>query len=124
MGRNAKSAVDAGVVDFVLLPAHMPAKLMEIHAAYASQETEGKVQERPVDGEILKNIFSFVRQNSGADFNYYKKPTIIRRIDRRMAINQIGSLQDYLSFLRENKSEQELLFHDLLIKVTSFFRDP
>ncbi|MGB7394856.1 MAG: protein-glutamate O-methyltransferase CheR, partial [Pricia sp.] len=64
-----------------------------------------------------------IRNNSGVDFGYYKKPTVLRRIDRRMAINQMARHEDYLEFLRDNKPEQQSLFQDLLIKVTSFFRD-
>jgi two-component system CheB/CheR fusion protein len=77
-----------------------------------------------MDGEAVHSILSVVHEHSGVDFNFYKQPTVLRRIDRRMAITQLSMYADYLELLRGNSSERELLFQDLLIKVTSFFRDP
>lgn len=122
-----KSAIEAGVVDFILPAEEIPAKLIKVHAAYKTTgNIADKVQTKKtdIDEDGLKKILSLVRQHSEVDFSYYKRPTIIRRIDRRMAINQSAGHEDYLALLRENKAEQEALFQDLLIKVTAFYRDP
>ncbi len=119
-----KNAIEAGVVDFVLAVEEIPAKLVNISALYAADAHGGDGPEPKTDGNGFEKILSMVRQHSGLDFSNYKRPTVQRRIDRRMAINQMPGHEDYLGFLQENKSELESLFQDLLIKVTSFFRDP
>jgi two-component system, chemotaxis family, CheB/CheR fusion protein len=65
-----------------------------------------------------------LRTQSGHDFSLYKKSTIYRRIERRMGLHQITKITDYVRYLRENSQESDLLFKELLIGVTSFFRDP
>lgn len=77
------------------------------------------------DGETaLKRIFELVRTRTGHDFSRYKRATLLRRLGRRIQLNHRSSLDEYLVFLRENAHEVQLLFDDLLISVTSFFRDP
>ena len=76
------------------------------------------------DSEIFKQILTVLRVRRGVDFTYYKQNTLKRRIIRRMALNKIEKPADYLNFLRENKNEQDALYNDMLISVTSFFRDP
>jgi len=77
------------------------------------------------DGElVLKRIFDLVRVRTNHDFSRYKRATILRRLVRRMQLNHRTSLENYLSFLKENPEEVQALFDDLLISVTSFFRDP
>ncbi len=118
-----KSAIEAGAVDFVLRPEEMPAKLVQVFSSYGTEDVPDGDGDMEMDGDGLKKIFSLVRQKSGTDFNYYKKRTMLRRIHRRMAIHQIEGYKDYLDFLKNDRAEQEALFQDLLIKVTSFFRD-
>ncbi len=123
-----KSAIDAGVVDFVLPAEDIPAKLGEVLSLYANgnwaiKEDFQDLEKTPDSPNAVKKILDLLLRSNGVDFNYYKKPTILRRIDRRMAINQMAKHDDYLDLLRENRVEQEALFQDLLIKVTSFFRD-
>lgn len=72
----------------------------------------------------LEQIASVLRARTGHDFSQYKKSTQQRRVERRMALHQITSPASYLRFLQENTQEQELLFNELLIGVTNFFRDP
>lgn len=122
-----KSAIAAGVVDFVLPAEEIPSKLINVYAAYKTTGTAAdriQAKKTDIDENELAKIFSQLEHYSGMDFSHYKRPTIIRRIDRRMAINQMASHQDYLEFLEKNVAEKEALFQDLLIKVTSFFRDP
>ena len=119
-----QSAIDAGTVDFVLPAGEIPPKLIGVHAVYTNGALGETVQKERTDTDGVREILSLVRQKSGVDFSYYKLPTIERRIDRRMAINQITGHRDYLGLLAKDRAEQEALFQDLLIKVTSFFRDP
>lgn len=120
-----QSAIDAGVVDFVLPAEDIPAKLVQVYSTYINDlnQNDDDSDETTTHGNALKKILGLVHTISGVDFNYYKKPTVVRRINRRMAINQIADQDDYLHFLRDDRTEQQALFQDLLIKVTSFFRD-
>jgi len=120
-----QSAVNAGVVDFILAPEKIPAQLLQINSSYKTSHFFKAEEELPKDDEgIFKQILLLLRQRSGVDFTYYKQPTFHRRIARRIAIVKKKNLADYLKFLRSNKAEQDALFQDVLIPVTSFFRDP
>ncbi len=117
------SAVQAGVVDFVLSPEEMPQKLLEITKIINGEvDAEPSLQDQTTD--VFRQILSLLRIRKGTDFTYYKQTTIRRRILRRMALNKNEQPADYLTYLRKNKSEQDALYQDLLIPVTSFFRDP
>ena len=121
-----QSAVNSGVVDFILAPEKIPAHLLQINKTYESSHFfKGAEEELPKDDEaIFKQILMLLRQRSGVDFTYYKQPTFHRRIARRIAIVKKKTLSEYLKILRSDKSEQDALFQDVLIPVTSFFRDP
>lgn len=120
-----QSAVNAGVVDFILAPEKIPAQLLQINRAYKKNHFYKVEEELPKDDEnIFKQILLLLRQRSGVDFTYYKQPTFHRRIARRIAIVKRKNLADYLNYLRTDKAEQDALFQDVLIPVTSFFRDP
>lgn len=120
-----QSAVNAGVVDFILAPEKIPAQLSQINSAYQKSHFYKNEEELPKDDEnIFKQILLLLRQRSGVDFTYYKQPTFHRRIARRIAILKNTNIADYLNFLRIDKAEQDALFQDVLIPVTSFFRDP
>ncbi len=120
-GGMPHSAMEAGVVDFILPPEGIPKKLLEV-----VQTMNGFVQNESTanpDESVFKQILSLLRIRKGTDFTYYKQTTIRRRIYRRMALSQLRELTAYLKFLRENNTEQDVLYQDLLIPVTSFFRD-
>ena len=119
-----KNAIGAGVVDFVLPVEQIPTKLVNVYALYESDPVQDEEQKSKINENSLRKILSVLQQHSGVDFSFYKRPTVLRRLDRRMAINQITEQKDYLAFLIKNRAERESLFQDLLIKVTSFFRDP
>ena len=119
------SAVHAGVVDFILSPDQMPQKLLEVIHIISGAAVNPPDQGLPQKAEdVYKQILSLLRIRKGVDFTYYKQNNIRRRILRRMALNKNEDLAVYLDYLRENKTEQNILFHDMLIPVTSFFRDP
>ena len=119
-----RSAIATGLTDYVLPPAEMPAQLI----AYAAH-TFGK-RPRPVSPpthraeDLLKKICVLMRDQTGHDFSLYKQNTMIRRVERRMAVHQIDRLDGYVRYLQQNPAEGESLFRDLLIGVTNFFRDP
>lgn len=121
-----QSAVNAGVVDFILAPEKIPAELLKINSSYKTNHFFKQEEEQlpKNDEDNFKQILLLLRQRSGADFTYYKRPTFHRRIARRIAIAKKKNLADYLKFLRTDKAEQDALFQDVLIPVTSFFRDP
>ena len=123
------SAIAAGCADIVALPEDMPERILACFAwdgpsipAIAQAQTETTPPEPPAD--TIDNIFSLLRRRTRHDFSLYKPSTMNRRIERRMAIHGLPVLADYVRFLRQNPQEIDLLFKELLIGVTSFFRDP
>ncbi len=116
------SAAEAGVVDFILPPEEIPNKLLEvINKTILSDEELQNIPKQ--DEDVFKQILSLLRIRKGVDFTYYKQTTIRRRILRRILINKNEEPTEYLKFLRGSTAEQDLLYQDLLIPVTSFFRD-
>jgi two-component system CheB/CheR fusion protein len=119
-----RSAIATGLVDFVLPPAEMPAQLIA-YVNRAFKQDRGTALTPALKGDdALKKIFILLRAQTGHDFAEYKQNTIKRRVERRMAVQQIEHVDAYVMYLRKNASEVDALFRDLLIGVTSFFRDP
>ncbi len=118
-----RSAIATGLVDFELPPAEMPAQLIT-YAGRAFGHPSTATAPTPKAENALKKIFVLLRSQVGHDFSQYKPSTIQRRIERRMAVHQIETLDSYIKFLQATPAETEALFRDLLIGVTSFFRDP
>ena len=116
-----RSAMATGLVDMILAPDEMPQKLSTYFEQPLQIRREPDISE---DQERLRKIFALLRVQTGQDFSFYKTNTIQRRISRRMVLNQIEDNEAYLSFLRQNPQEVNALFHELLIGVTNFFRDP
>jgi len=120
-----ESAINAGVVDFILAPEKIPEQLLQINRIDKTSHVYKEEKQQNNDDEaIFKQILSQLRQRSGVDFIHYKDPTLRRRIARRIAIVKKKNITNYLKFLRTDIAEQDALFHDMLIPVTSFFRDP
>ena len=119
-----RSALATGLVDFELPPAEMPAQLIAYTAHAFSKLPRLSTNLAPKTGNSLKKIFILLRNQTGHDFSQYKPSTVHRRIERRMAVHQIDSIDDYIKYQQQTPAEVEALFRDLLIGVTSFFRDP
>ncbi|MFO7540672.1 MAG: chemotaxis protein CheB [Chloroflexota bacterium] len=121
-----RSAIATGLVDYVLLPEEMPAQLMAYAAqAYGHKPRPTLTPQPPQNKQNkLNKIFILLHAQTGHDFSQYKQNTVTRRIERRMAVQQIAELDDYIHYLQKNMAEAEALFQDLLIGVTQFFRDP
>jgi two-component system CheB/CheR fusion protein len=115
-----RSAIATGMVDFVLPPNEMPAQLLA-YASHAFVASASSTSPHPAGA--LEKIFLLLRSQTGHDFSQYKRSTIMRRIERRMAVHQVDRLDDYLRYLQLTKAEVDALFKDLLIGVTNFFRD-
>ena len=117
------SAIATGVVDYVLPPAQMPAQLIAYVNRIFSNELRPALAMRQADDTLAK-ICILLRAKTGHDFSQYKQNTILRRTQRRMALREVTEARDYLQLLRHDAAEADALFRDLLIGVTSFFRDP
>ncbi len=115
------SAIATGLVDYVLPPDKMPEQLLSYVSGPFLKLAPEVTQ---VTDEPLQQIFVLLRDRTGHDFSNYKTTTIRRRIERRLNVHQIEDPSQYVRFAQENPSEIDLLFKELLISVTSFFRDP
>jgi chemotaxis methyl-accepting protein methylase len=116
------SAVDSGMADYIGRAEGLPAKLL----AYVKHTAASKARlaaEEKTSGPLEK-VCILLRAHTGNDFFLYKKNMLYRRIERRMSIHQIEKIVLYVRFLQENPHELDLLFKELLIGVTNFFRDP
>ncbi len=118
-----RSAIDEGLADVIVPAENLPSKII----AYVKHlpvilKPALTIQEQTLSS--LKKIIILLRTQTGHDFSLYKKNTIYRRIERRMGIHEIEKISTYVHFLQTNPQEIELLFKELLIGVTSFFRDP
>ncbi len=118
------SAIKTGLADYILPPEEMPDQLIK----YTSRKVKGIPLDREIsDGKIpdaFQKIFILLRTHTGHDFSLYKQNTIYRRVERRMNISQLDNLPSYIRLLQEDPAEIDNLFKELLIGVTTFFRDP
>ena len=117
------SAIAAGCATHILPVEQMPAMLQAVARQSAfRQKVPAVATEKTLTG--MNQILLQLRTNTGHDFSLYKKSTIVRRIERRMARHNIESAAVYVRYLKENRAEVQALFRELLINVTRFFRDP
>jgi two-component system CheB/CheR fusion protein len=119
-----RSLIASGVADFILSPEEMPRQLLAYCAHAARNGLLGPVRPAAPTEDTLAKICILLRDHTGHDFSQYKQSTLVRRIERRMALHQIQRQDEFLRYLRQEPAEIEALFRDLLIGVTSFFRDP
>ena len=117
------SAIGTGLTDYIVPPGEMPAQLIAYAQLAYSNRSRRMADVSEGENSGIKHVLVLLRSHSGHDFSFYKQNTILRRVKRRMAVNQIERVDKYVQFLRQNNGELELLFHELLIGVTSFFRD-
>ncbi|MFH1112813.1 MAG: chemotaxis protein CheB [Pseudomonadota bacterium] len=118
-----RNAVSTGLADYILPVEEMPKQLMT-YVRHAVIKAPGEPAELTLkDADHLEKIFIIVRSQTGHDFSHYKQNTVLRRIERRMAVNRITQLSRYVRYVQEQPGEAGNLFKDLLIGVTNFFRD-
>lgn len=120
-----QSATATGLVDYVLQVEEMPAKLVDYrdHLALVADRKDGEGMRKDT-ADHLATVLSVLRAKTGHDFSKYKLKTVTRRIQRRMQVLQADAFPAYIKRLREDPAEPEVLFRELLIGVTEFFRDP
>ena len=127
-----ESAIASGSVQIVALPAEMPARILAAvgggpapQAVPAAGTVDAAVDTGPAaDAAALATVLDLLRRHSRHDLRPYKPSTVVRRIERRMAVHGVGTLSAYAELLSGNPQELDLLFKELLIGVTAFFRDP
>ncbi|MEK7852259.1 MAG: CheR family methyltransferase, partial [Planctomycetota bacterium] len=117
-----RSAIDTGIVDYIGPVKELPAKLLD-YAKHPSATLKQKPAVEEKQTNAIQKITVLLRDQTGHDFSFYKKNTLVRRIERRMCVHKITTIDVYIRYLRENPPEIELLFKELLIGVTNFFRD-
>jgi two-component system, chemotaxis family, CheB/CheR fusion protein len=119
-----RNAIDSGLVDYVLSPEEMPEYLIAYlqHSFGKGKKPAGLLSRN--DTNSLQKILTLIHAHTGHDFSGYKQSTIVRRIERRLAVNLIESQDEYLTYLEQNPMEVDALFRELLVGVTRFFRDP
>ncbi len=119
-----RSSIATGLVDFILPVAEMPQRMIayrdQLHAAPLLHADRADAD---ANEQALIEVFTHIRVRTGHDFTNYKRATVLRRIQRRLAVREIEGLPAYAAFLRDHPDEVETLLRELLISVTSFFRD-
>ena len=117
-----RNAIAAGCVDIVAPPGELPERILSVIGPAPTMPVPPE-SSAGHDRATLAKILALLQQRSKRDLTSYKSSTVVRRIERRMAVHRLGTMLDYEAFLRENPHELDLLFKELLIGVTSFFRD-
>jgi two-component system CheB/CheR fusion protein len=123
-GEMPQSAINADVVDFVLRPEEIIHQLLNLNNASKPIIVHEKTAEPRPEDIFFKKILALIDAQKAVDFTYYKQTTIRRRIARRIVLKNLAKIEDYYNYLIANSSEIDILYEDILIPVTDFFRDP
>ena len=115
-----RNAIATGFVDLVLNPDSIAREMRHIAASMVDAGNRLKLS----DGDLMAQVFTILRNVTNVNYTYYKQTTILRRIERRIVVTHNRNLQEYVNYLSYNPDEARLLAKELLIGVTSFFRDP
>jgi two-component system, chemotaxis family, CheB/CheR fusion protein len=119
------SAVATGCVDFILPPAGISEELIRVaQHPYLAPPAVEKPDLAITANNQMKILLSLLHEAIGVDFTHYKQSTLRRRIERRMVLHKLETLKDYVRYVHNTPGEVEELYHDILIHVTGFFRDP
>ncbi|MCE7067049.1 PAS domain S-box protein [Dyadobacter sp. CY326] len=119
-----RQAIATNLVDDILSVSEIPAKLVSYRDSLGRVSIRAEAEMRPEDQQqALREIFTHLRLRTGHDFSNYKRPTLMRRFERRINVRNLPDLPTYAAFLRDNPEEIQALLKDLLISVTNFFRD-
>jgi two-component system CheB/CheR fusion protein len=121
-GEMPDGAIATGAVDLVSLVQDMPDHLLRLKGRLPPRDPGAEDGARSLDEHRLE-ICSILHRHLNHDFSDYRSQTFLRRVERRMAVTDVPTIEDYIVKLRSDASEVKLLFLDLLIRVTSFFRD-
>lgn len=117
-----RSSVNTGLVDYVLPPSKMAEELINyVKHPFVKNPNKHDIMKESMT--TINKITLLLREHSSVDFSYYKENTLLRRIERRISINRFETMEEYLAFLNASDKEKDILFRELLIGVTNFFRD-
>ncbi|HET6149445.1 MAG TPA: chemotaxis protein CheB [Polyangia bacterium] len=121
-----RAAIAAGIADLILPPREIAATLMRLtaHHLRPPRDVATSASGTTFEDHHLRRIFALLRQATGVDFSHYKTPTIRRRLHRRMLLQKAPEVGQYIKLLEADPAELQSLYHDLLIQVTRFFREP
>ena len=119
-----RSAFGTGLADFILPPEKMPEQLIKYVEQSLSRRVQPSLTREETISDTLNKVYILLRSHTGHDFSSYKQNTIVRRIERRMNLHQISDLSQYIAYLQRHIDEITHLFKELLIGVTTFFRNP
>ncbi len=120
-----RQAIATDLVDEVLPVAQIPSRLINYWQGLGKIAIHQQADQRPQEQQqALREVFSQLRLRTGHDFSNYKRPTLLRRIERRISVRNLPDLPAYADYLQQHIPEAEALLKDLLISVTNFFRDP
>jgi two-component system, chemotaxis family, CheB/CheR fusion protein len=119
-----QNAIATGLVDYILPVKDIPPKILSYKAGLGKIMIHGGVETPLDDEQALREIFIQLRRRTGHDFSNYKRPTMLRRVERRLRLKELATLQEYAKLIKEDPDESKSLMKDLLISVTNFFRDP
>jgi len=119
-----RTARDAGVADWILAPEDMSSALLDHAARRAAAAASGVPTEETIAAKGLEAVYRMLQDEFGLDFTHYKPSTVTRRIERRVALARSTNIDEYVQRLRDEREELDVLYRDLLIGVTRFFRDP
>jgi two-component system, chemotaxis family, CheB/CheR fusion protein len=114
------AAVESGFAEIVATPRTIAVELSHLARSKPRRSSKKKV----IPENSLRSIFTLLRSRTEVDFSQYRKTTVRRRIQRRIAVHRLNSLEDYLAFIKRNPEEVEALYKEMLIHVTGFFREP
>jgi two-component system CheB/CheR fusion protein len=119
------AAIDTNLIDFVAAPDEMPLKITQFmnHPVFDHEAAIDELRLSPKRNTAIQKIIMMLRTQTGNDFALYKKSTVVRRIDRRVAFHQFLDYSEYVDYLKEHPKEIQILLKELLIGVTKFFRD-
>ncbi|TWT57129.1 Chemotaxis protein methyltransferase Cher2 [Thalassoglobus neptunius] len=120
-----RSAADIGIADHVLAPEEIAAELLKYRRHFVDIERDGRaIHLHEEVRDSLPDLCEALQQATGHDFQHYKSSTLIRRIQRRIHVLKLNTADEYLGYVQHHSEEAQVLFRELLIGVTSFFRDP
>ena len=119
-----RSAIATGLVDYVLAPREIPEQVLGYIERAALRGDRPVPAPRPPVADLMPQVLILLRDHTGHDFSHYKSSTVRRRIERRMAVSKVATMADFVALLKRDSVEVETLFRELLIGVTTFFRDP
>ena len=122
-GGMPRRVIDSGLADYVLPPENMPGQLIKYWQLHTKNKDPFAEDKSIQNLTSLQQILTILKTKTSHDFTKYKLNTICRRIERRMIIHQLDEINQYVRFLHETDWEADALFNELLIGVTSFFRD-